>query len=193
MYLQIRILPIVVVLSAYGCSCERIAENVEPPPSSDAKHVSGFSFPKSIGSFIRVDVHRYDSSGRNMSFGYDDFVNRIVATIYVYPASNHGKRVGLKRHIEELSADVIENHHKVQQQRPQPITMTIAGKKRNGFLAKFAYAEEFMGSMQDLQAELYLFSYDAYFVKYRFTYPASNAAVAEKAIEELIQSVAWPD
>jgi hypothetical protein len=76
-----------VVLS--GCPTPPAQPQGSVAPEADYLHAaSGMTFPPAIGEFRRVDIRRYDASGRDVSVGYNagGAAHGIAATVYVYPA-----------------------------------------------------------------------------------------------------------
>ncbi len=71
--------------------------------SQPARLTAGFVFPEKIGEFLRVDVHKFDREGKDMSVGYNYRSSPIAATIYVYPRGQLRYPVDIKA---ELNADI---------------------------------------------------------------------------------------
>ena len=54
------------------------------------------------------------------------------------------------------------------------------------FMQNFAFRNQLM------QSELFLFSHDGWFIKFRATYPVGERSRAEPAIKAFIDELEWP-
>src|SRR5688572_9354302 len=80
-----------VLVATILSSCQTVSTSPEAftggtMPGEIVHRYSQFTFPQRIGVFQRERPTEYDSTGRNVSVGYNAGV-LVVATIYVYPGS----------------------------------------------------------------------------------------------------------
>lgn len=181
-----------------GCTVRRIGESEPPqltpnPGNTIVSHPTGFQFPARVGDFTRVEVHNFDSTGQDTSYGYNGTRAPITATIYIYPKPGPSARTHLDAHFREVCDDVSREHTGAKVRESGPVSMTISGKPRNGFKAVFTMTERYGLSVQPLVSELGLFEYKQYFVMFRFTYPASGEKEDSAQCAKLTQAIPWPD
>ena len=170
-----------------GCTCRTVG--APPAPIQDGssagvvKHSSGFRFPVQVGDFTRVDVHKYDPDGEDLSAGYNHDGLYIAATVFVYP--RNGK--SLRSHFNELVPSIASEWPGAIVGVEKAVTLVQVGGSKDGLFQSFEAEQSGMNKVSDT----YLFEKSEYFVKYRLTYPAHNRVQAETAIRKFMKHLTW--
>ncbi len=131
------------------------AEPTEIPVNPTATWVhapSHFEFPKSITSFDRQKVFRYDEPARDISVGYNFTQLGIAMTVYVYPTRN----IPLDVHFKEVKREVVAAHPDANPIASEAWTLHQSGRDFAGFHAVFSYRSDFAGQMREVLSEAYL-------------------------------------
>ncbi|HEX8372591.1 MAG TPA: hypothetical protein VF585_07415 [Chthoniobacterales bacterium] len=153
-------------------------------PDQLIHRASGFSFPPHVGAFARVDATQYDTTGQDVSVGYNSGV-LIAATVYVYPAGGRS----LETEFASRRAEILASHSGASAIGQR--TITVTPRRISARVASFSYAGIFARTRQQLGSELVLALHGDKFVKYRFTYPASHADRASAEINQFTRSFSW--
>lgn len=146
---------------------------------------SKFAFPKTIGVFQRDRAVEYDTTGRNVSVGYNAGV-AIAATIYLYPAGGQS----LESEFSRIKSEIIAAHPgaKVLTEGDTSVSRLNAPAR----VASFTFSDRFAGESQELYSVLVVSRYRNLIVKYRFTYPDLRKDRAEEEIKEFLRAFSWP-
>jgi hypothetical protein len=164
---------------------------IEAPLGSFVQPSTGFTFPETVGSFERVAVDKYDESGDDISVGYNSLADLIVATVYVYPADSSTPPGSLPS--EEHFVGVKSSLEASQPGSTLVIDETTANiGEAFGRKATYRLQAEFAGENRTVLSDVYLFGLDNSFIKYRFTYPESEADSAAGRIAEFMELLQWP-
>jgi hypothetical protein len=184
-----------IVLLAAACHSttapNSLPATVSPPNANYAHAGSGFKFPETVRSFGRIGIDKYDSSGDNISVGYNSQPYLIAATVYVYPAGEitPSGSPPSEAHFKAVKAEIERVH-------PQAILLVDDAKvtlaNAIGVKATYRLEDEFAGAKRSLISEAYLFGLGTWFVKYRFTYPEISKADASARITDFMNSLTWP-
>jgi hypothetical protein len=164
---------------------------VEPPDGYYTHTGSGFRFPEAVRTFTRIGIDTYDSSGDNISVGYNSQSYLVAATVYVYPA---GEVTPSGSPPSEMQFGAV----KLEVERAHPQATLLIDDARVslanavGIKATYRFEAAFAGANRSLISEAYLFGFDAWFVKYRFTYPEASAGEATTQINQFMDSLRWP-
>jgi hypothetical protein len=176
---------VAVSLLLAACQSAPTAFGPGATPDQLVHRASRFSFPSRVGSFVRERAIQYDSSGQNVSVGYNAGL-LIAATVYVYPAA--GPPLGTE--FASRRAEVSGGHPGASLVGQRTVTVTPRGVSARA--ASFSYTDIFAHTSQQLTSELVLAQHGNQFVKYRFTYPASHADRASTEINQFLRSLSWP-
>ena len=177
-------------------------------PGTIAHRSAGAHFPERIGEFQRANVVQYDSDGADLSASYNltRGEDRVLVTIYVYPAARLGPVTGSGAQANETRASFcrreIDGVGQVIESQPvyrgarriaEGAAPAVAGIDRAlGLSSTYGFTAEFDGREQEVRSVTYLYCYVAsgWLVKYRAT---SNAGFdAEAEVETLIRTGPWP-
>jgi hypothetical protein len=186
---------IITVVGLSGCPVTQVNRIPESAPLThptaitvmgDYKHdPSGYVFPIQVGAFHRVNLLRYDSSGLDISAGYNDaFPGCLVAlTIYIYPTPRMtfiGADPDVVRSLEErwLEGAYTGAKREISLAHPDAVLESEDARTQDGVPGKKA-----VYSIGGAESELYEFVvHHSWFLKYRATYPSQCSAQARQAI-----------
>jgi hypothetical protein len=180
------------------------------PPTIDASGLyihpaSKFQLPESVGRFRRQSIRQYDTTGTDISAGYN-FVaagKAVAATVYIYPGSTVHS-VGSPANVVAdakarlTQAEFLRREREIVAANPsamlvdqQDVTRTENGHTYLGKMAFFDIRGPFAGQVMDLNSRLYVFCFidDSWAVEYRFTYPRGVDVDAD--IKTFIASWNW--
>ena len=150
-------------------------------------------FPKYVGLFSRNKVVYYDNTGRDVSVAYNQNQLKGVATVYVFPAVMNNNSFDINLHFEDVKNAIIQSHEKVSLVSNGDFQFKQDDKTYDGLHAAFAMLWETPQGEKSVFSDIYLFRYGKWFIKYRFTYPRESRRGMEKEIEQLMESLVWPD
>jgi hypothetical protein len=150
---------------------------------------TGFVFPKTVASFEREKVIKYDKKEDNISVGYNDPRAPAAITVYVYPASAPYSAASLRTHFNDC-------RRQMSTQDPSPQTVlegeTKPLRSYRGFAGMYSYIDNFGGRMQQVISWLKVYQSGNYIVKFRQTYPDASADASSAAIAKFNEAFAWP-
>ncbi|MEM7411953.1 MAG: hypothetical protein AAF430_17115 [Myxococcota bacterium] len=159
---------------------------------------TGFVFPERYGDFIRVAALRFDTAGLDLSVGYNYRTAGclIAATVFVYPTPRM-QFVGASSEViesvqarwisEEFTARVAEirAHH-------PDITSELTYEAHLPYRGTALTGPGFFFEARTNRSEMSLFVHDArWFIKPRFTYPASCREQARGLIDSFLRKLPW--
>jgi hypothetical protein len=154
---------------------------------------SQFQFPPTVGDFQRESTFtQFDREGRDIGVGYNDLVQGVAATVYVYPLAQRPPNDTLESHFSTCKAEVLSKHADAKRLSEGKIHVSPGGHKQDGLRATFTFTDVFAHQRQSVRSELYLFTHRRSFVLFRVTYPAGQQAAAEPSVEAFIDGLAWP-
>lgn len=167
-------------------------------PGTVVHSAAGARFPEQVGDFQRANVHQFDPDGIDLSASYvlARGEDRVIVTVYVYPAARLGSDGSAAERCErefEGVGDAIEAHHgdaRLAEQGPAP---AIAGvEPALGRRAVYRMTAPFNGRPQPVRSEAYLYCFvdGDWLVKYRAT--SNEAFDASSDVEDFIRSGPWP-
>jgi hypothetical protein len=159
---------------------------------------SGIEFAERYDDFQRVTADRYDTAGLHVSIGYNDRGPDcvIVATFYVYPTPRMSfigtspsvvesvERGWLDREFARSKAGVEQYHSKLE----SPVVGSCATPATGGDLQGYSFKFRESGNVSELRLFVHRHQW---FLKYRFTYPESCEADAERRLEALTRKLPW--
>jgi hypothetical protein len=152
-----------------------------------------FQFPPSVAEFQREsEFTQYDPQGRDIGVGYNDLLDGVAATIFVYPIAQRPPNNTLKGHFETCKSEVLNRHPGAKWVAEGKVAVSPGGHKQEGLHAAFTSTEVFAHRLQPVKSELYLFTHRGSFVLFRLTYPAGQQATAEPAVKGFIDGLPWP-
>lgn len=156
---------------------------------------SGFVFPESFGKVRRVSVDRFDATGENVGVGYnlEEPGRQVALTLYVRPPLQHedGRLMALAEQFELERQAVVDHHPSAQSGASEAAPATRNAEPSPGLLAAFRFDEVFAYRNQRVDSLLYLFEYEGWFVKYRITHPAAQAAAAGAEARAFVSTFVW--
>lgn len=156
---------------------------------------SGFVFPETFGTFERVGVSQFDAEGSDIGVGYDldDGSVLIALTLYVYPPARttSGDLVQLSEQFDLEKAAVSQAHGGATSSAAWTPPRTQNDESNPGHGIAFRYTEQFGGARQTVESLLYLFEYEGWLVKYRISYPASQAEAANLIAQIFVSGFRW--
>jgi hypothetical protein len=144
---------------------------------------SGTTFPEKIGKFTFVSHKIYDEVGKDISVGYNT-ESRVILTHYVYPSNEQS----LIEHFENYKNSLISNKNWTRVITVEDLTT----KNISGKYSKFSYNENMEGTLRPVYSYLYIYETKGWFVMLRITCNKENNDLAEKDINEYIQSMPFP-
>lgn len=153
---------------------------------------SGFCFPNHVDAFKRDRVARYDRQEQDIGVGYNQLFNQIVMTVYVYSIPARGPDSTIEGHFEGCKHAVYDAHTDVRLLSEGPIQISPGGVQHDGKHAVLTYPEMFVGQVQPVCSEIYLFTNAQKFVLYRVTYPEKQQSKAEPEVSAFLNDLAWP-
>ena len=152
-------------------------------------HKSGlFRFPASLSALTRVEVKPYDSASSDVGVSYEDPNSRLLVTIYAFPAPRlrDGTISSLEQHFG-VEDEAILGKWPNSSKAPWPSDLPIwSDEGVRGMLQ--AYDLE-GGTTQSI---LQLYDYKGWRLKFRSTFPSSDAKHATKLIDEVHRAFSWP-
>jgi len=178
-----------------GCPVTQLNRLPASSPLAQAKPIaatgdfthapSGYVFPAQMDAFQRVAILQYDTAGLDVSAGYDDSLPAcpITLTIYIYPTprmSFIGADADVVRSIETGWLDHAYESAKreIAQRHSDAVLKSEDAKTQGGVPGKKA-----VYSIGAAESELSVFVvHNAWFLKYRTTYPSHCAEGAREAI-----------
>jgi hypothetical protein len=146
------------------------------PEASVLRHrASGMAFPAEVAGFLRGTPHIYDAAGLDVSAGYElaTLRGRMIATMYVFPApANTGGTPPADMLFARYKAEVGAVHggaKPVAELRAEP---PPGAARAEGWHARYAYTDDFVGTRAPLRSELFVFCCIApgWALEYRFTH-----------------------
>ncbi|MGN6552799.1 MAG: hypothetical protein ACTHLW_03590, partial [Verrucomicrobiota bacterium] len=140
----------------------------------------------------REQVQQYDGQGQDVGVGYNHLGHGMAMTVFVYPIPSRAPDDTLSGHFSTCKAEVLGRHTTVQLVSEEAVQISPGGVGRSGQHATFTYTEMFAHQRQAVRSELFLFTHDRRFIKYRVTYPVGQQAAAEPAIRAFMDALAWP-
>lgn len=156
-------------------------------PSGEFTHTgSGMTFPETVGVFVRGDIDEYDNSGEDISVSYVSRRDLFSATVYVYPANAvtpNGSPPD-EQHFAAVKAE-IEDAFPEATMLVDDARVTLPNSV--GRKTTYRFEAEFAGANRLVLSDAYLFGFEEWFIKYRFTYPESSADAASGNIKELME------
>ena len=208
------ILTALVCASICGCETTNTARKDSSQRSASTIYVhpfTKFSFPESIATFRRVNIHKYDREGKDVGVGYNS-ATPIAATVYVYPAPKDfavlpspkpnglGEEL-LDHHFNACKQEVFRNHPDAKLISENPCKIVQGNNLYQGKKATFSMSYKFGFFNQESVSQLYVFLMepnikffltDRQFVKYRITYPVAKKAQAETEVATFMADLIWP-
>lgn len=185
------------LLVLISCTTAASAQQaVEIPVPADQAYVhtpTGLIFPASLGSFLRVGVHRYGPDESNISAGYNDNAAKIAVTAYAYPPD---AGVTLTAEFEQVKIGITTVHPDAKLVSEGRWTLRQNGHDFVGLRARYAFSGDWAGRHQDLLSDAYLLPLGtgdtAYLVKFRITYPAARETLANQRVDDLLARLPFP-
>jgi hypothetical protein len=154
---------------------------------------SGFKFPAKVGNFKREKkIIRYDATGNDFSVPYNLLRPGlgIVGTVYVYPISTVSEDTSsvdgaMEKAYEKAKQEVLKVHSgRIVSE--VSCNVTKSSKTYTGKRAVFQLPEQYREG-----SYLYVFAYNDWLVKYRFTFPAQCIIEANDEVEKFVQEFEW--
>ena len=183
----------------------QLSEPITLTPAGEFTH-SGteFTFPESIGDFERVEVNKYDESGKDVSVGYNlDSPDLITATVYVYPGRdvlNLGSDSDVvaatmdfldQQEFEGAKDAILASTPGLTPASEDESFVISSPSEQVGRRAIFQGQGLIDGALAVLRTEVDLFGFGDWFIKYRFTYPRESPT-APALILDFMNSLEWP-
>jgi hypothetical protein len=153
---------------------------------------SQFCFPQRVGGFEREKVTQYDRQGQDVGVGYNDSLQGIAVTAFVYPIVQRPPNDTLAGHFDTCKAEVFQHHYGARIVSEEAVQITPGDIQQRGQHATFTYTDVFAGQQQPLISELFLFTHGSRFIMYRATYPVDRQANAEPTIRKFMNALIWP-
>lgn len=157
-------------------------------------------YPVMIGTFMKVEVSRFDNpAGEDVAVGYNFFRGlvdtSVVCTMYFYPLPDAGDPEALAKHRAAVLEEIASVHPKARVVSSGEAVVRQRGKEYSGLKVVLKDVGPFgaKGEERELRSELYLFRQGARVVKYRITYPAKEAADVAGRIETFLADFVWPE
>jgi len=188
-----------VLLVVFLCGCPattRGPSNLRPGEMAHA--ASGILFPEHVLGFARGQIRAYDSSGRDVSVGYDlvDPQNPVVITVYVYPApklTSIGspadvvetvRRKLTDNHFQGVKAEIMRSHPQASLLSERQTAMQFQGQSLYGRSARFKSRERFAHRTQPVISHAEVFAFGKWLIKFRITHPTESEDEAKHSIDE---------
>ncbi len=155
---------------------------------------SKMEFPLYVGFFLRGVAHRYDETGNDISVAYYHPLRESVTTVYIYPAiDSTNNPIDLETHLEETKEAIKSHYYKSRMMSEGGIKIKQNDKTYKGLNVIYYMTKKTAGGSIPVFSNLYLFKYDKWFIKYRFTYPKKSKEYFEKEINKFLETLKWPD
>ena len=168
---------------------------------------SGMTFPEHIGAFQRVEIIRYDSTGNDVSAGYNlaNQTHKVFMTVYIYPRPKMTSISVFPPLVTKKSIPGIDSNHfegiKTQIEKTYPgsklvnediVFLTQGGKRYQG--QKATYESDSLPAFvnQEALSDAYLFPYGNWFIAYRISYLKVSHEAVNTDIEQFLQLLKWP-
>lgn len=154
-----------------------------------ALSANGFRLPPSIGSFQRVYIRAFDSSGHNVGAGYNYYSQKQKAALTVFIISARGGTAPTEaeriQYFQTSRDEVLSTHQSSADIRAS----RIAGHDSGGSLNEFRYDDAFAGSQQRVVSFLAVFRDGNRLIKYRITGPESERDQVYKSLTQAIHAL----
>ena len=188
-----KILIILCLVTVSVLTANSAPRSIELPATATYSNaVSHFQFPPKIADFVRAQINEFDKDGRDIGVGYNDLLDRVAVTIFVYPVGQRAPDNDLEAHFGVCKADILRAHKEAKSIAERTEEISAGGTKRKAKYACYSFTDVFAQERQEVHSELYLFSQGRWFIKFRATYPAGQRTVAESALKTLINDLIWP-
>lgn len=169
------------------------SSTVSTDSSTDYKMpASGFVFPLNVARLDRGETKQYDSAGQDVSVGYNSAHPDIKITTYVYIIPTRQPAETLSKHFLFCKSEVVRMRSSARLLSDGPVKVKIGTDTQPGMHAQYTYAEDLFGSSQEVLSEVYLFTYNGWFVLYRITYPKSDESICKPVIKKYLEDLKWP-
>lgn len=192
-----------------GCASHREPEPDTTPELKDiavtgtyVHAASGIAFPETMGRFRRTSVTQFNSSATNVGVNYDidahfpypgvpDLQERV--SVFVYPPTRaaDGSPESLSSEFEHEAALIARIHGDVRVTPPWVPAQTKNHELLPGHAVAYRYTQVFAGRPQTVESQLYLFEYQGWRIKYRFTYPLSEAKIGRPLSQYFVAFFRW--
>jgi len=165
-------------------------EAIEPrvvPAHGDFIHpTAGVRFPEEAGGFVRTEVTQYDDEGRDLSATYRSRRSfaQFWATFYVYPVGSETR--DLRERFEGARNAALER---------SGVTLTyerdiVLGDGRlSGRHAAFLVRQTTPAGESLYHSHLFLFRWEDWWVKWRFTFSATEGGAPDREVVELVEAL----
>ena len=193
--LPLKLAPLILILFLFA-SCR-----VDPPQIANYQEkslyitgpyhhkISGMIFPEKVGDFRRVSITQFTQEGNDtgVSYNANNFMNSILASVFVYPAPRiasfgspsyvieNSRKIVLRDHLKELKNTITDEHPDAKLISEKDYTLTTGGKSYKG--TKVVYELKFQYGFYSIDSisHLYLFQKGKWLIKYRITFPKTTA------------------
>lgn len=152
--------------------------------AADFRHpFTGIVFPAVIGEMKRREVKTFDQRGEDVSASYHGYRNGrgiLIASAYSYPRP---PQLADTRAVFEDAQKAILNN------TPSARRLSSGAYPGGGFAAEYEFRATNFGPETLVRSKLILFGRGNWQLKYRFTYPAADAAAAEALIRQIMDAI----
>ena len=180
---------IILIFAVFVYGCATTAFMVEEGEKYVHRY-SGREFPKNIGLFQRGEYRKYDSTGYNISVGYQlDKPTLVIATVYIYPATTSGGLVDVGHELNFVKSSIVEGHPEVIWIGDTDVECKSGYEILKGKKSSFTFRDSRMFNGQQVLSYAYLFKQDIWFIKYRITYPQVLHYAVDEEVNRFINSL----
>lgn len=191
-------LAVAVALLLPAAAAQADPRRIADAPDPYVHRATATRFPARIGDFRRTDVTEYDSTGNDASASYDLVRNGeklMAVSIYLYPmepSSGTAERDSLCRTEFAGIEEAIKGSGSY-----TGVTRTFSGAATGpgagmtGLRMTHGFRTNFAGADQPVRSDTYLYCPGAghWYVQYRATWPASQAAAPD--LDKLMTDLRW--
>lgn len=202
MRISLRALGIVLVvgLAALAQACAPSAtQNGQNSQNYQVREITAVGdseyFPLRSGSFLRTRIFAYGAEMEDISIGYNSTVGEqpSATTVYFYPANRpQGNAVAtLEFEFENVKKTMARHPGGQWEVRREQVVVEQPSGPVEGLTATYRYTTKYQGRSIELLTVLHLFLDDDRLIKFRHTYPASDADFYRALIENLMSELRW--
>ena len=175
-------------LLVIGCAAARPSQPQELYPAP----IKGFEqydkFPAETSGYRRAEVTAYAPALSDYSIAYNRYDSELQNAVTLYFYRRPGNAAS------ELPAEeqeIVRAHSAVSFVSRRSVALEAQGASYDASLVTFEYTEVFAGRRQRVSSQLVLVDRPGGLFMVRSTAPVAQAAAAERAMLQLIDSVGW--
>lgn len=200
------ILGVILLVSIHGCKTVPIQPftPIQLNATGTYQHAdTGFSFPESIGSFMRSTITKYDAEAKDVGVNYAwlSSTHSAVITVNIYPfpkiisigssqsTIDVARERAFSNHFEEVKQEIFKIHPTAQIVKEE----NVAHKSLMGKKVTFQFRENFVGKKQIVNSDFILFASGNWFLKTRISTSDPRSEVLAQEVTLLLKRLGLND